>query len=70
MRNSDVIHVNKTAVKRQQITILDWGIRFFTETELDAYKAAYAFNESKTRVEFAVNVSRWMVTVFNATERV
>jgi len=64
VKNTDVIHVNKTPVRRYDLQIVGWGMNFYTDSELDAYKAAYAFQNRKTKVEYARGVGRWMVTVF------
>lgn len=52
---------------QQDLTIVDWGFYFFVETELEAYKAAYAYRETKNgaKVDFAGVAQRWRVTVFN-----
>jgi hypothetical protein len=52
---------------QNELTQNDWGFRFFVETELDAFKAAYLYrnNEHGVKVEFAQGVQKWMVTVFN-----
>ena len=62
------VTVNKTNVECSDVEHVGWGFHFFTETELDAYKAAYAYRNSPhgVKVEFAGGVRRWMVTVFNA----
>lgn len=50
-----------------ELTKTAWGFRFFAAGELEAYKAAYHYRESKhgVKVEFANGANRWMVTVFN-----
>lgn len=56
------------SITQIEITKLDWGFHFFTETEIDAYKAAYLYRDSKNgvKVEYAGGTKKWMVTVFNA----
>ena len=45
----------------------DWGFSFFVDSEVEAYKAAYKYSNSKhgVKVEFAGGAGEWMVTVFN-----
>ena len=64
-RKQDVVHVGGDSIKRFDIEIHDDRFTYFTGSEFDAYKSAYAFRENKTRVEFAKGVGRWMVTVYN-----
>lgn len=54
------------SIKQEELERTDWGFNFFTETELDAYKAAYLYRNSnvEVKVEFAAGVQKWMVTVF------
>lgn len=40
------------------------GFSFTTESELDAYKAAYAYRYSDVRVKEAPNVDAWLVQVY------
>ena len=51
----------------QDMATTDWGFHFFVGTELEAYKAAYEYRNSKhgVKVEFAGGAQCWMVTVFN-----
>jgi hypothetical protein len=75
MKKQDVITMkNKQTGKaeiihQRNIEILSWGFHFFVDGEIEAYKAAYKYRESKhgVKVEFAGGVQQWMVTVFNAT---
>lgn len=49
------------------LEIVDWGLRFFVDTEIEAYKAAYSYRFSpETLVEFVAGAERWQVTVFKA----
>jgi hypothetical protein len=58
-------------IAQHGIEMLDWGFHFFVDGEIEAYKAAYQYRDSKhgVRVEFAGGVQRWMVTVFNEAAR-
>lgn len=55
------------SIRMLDVTKLDWGFRFFVDSEFDAYKAAYEYrnNIHGTKVEFAKGTQQWMVTVFN-----
>ena len=54
-------------IRQCEITQKDWGFSFFVDSELEAYKAAYAYRNSPHGVEvvFAGGAQKWMVTVFN-----
>ena len=54
-------------INHHELEILDWGFRFFTDGELEAFKAAYLYRNTPhgVKVEFASGVQRWAVTVFN-----
>lgn len=54
-------------IVQQDLAETDWGFRFFVNSELEAYKAAYLYRSSKhgAKVQFAGGAQRWMVTVFN-----
>lgn len=56
---------------QQDLEHTDWGFHFFTNNELEAYKAAYLYRNCQhgVIVEFAGGVQKWMVTVFNATAK-
>lgn len=58
-------------INQYDLEILDWGFRFFVDDELSAYKAAYLYRNSQNgvKVEFAGEVQKWMVTVFNETAK-
>lgn len=70
---SDTLHFkNKRTgthetIAQQDLEMVDWGFRFFVDSELEAYKAAYQYRSSKhgAKVQFAIGAQRWMVTVFN-----
>jgi hypothetical protein len=73
MKNTQKLTVkNKVTGRPESITLhnfekLDWGMRFFLETELEAYKAAYQYrhNQYGVKVEYSSGASMFMVTVFN-----
>lgn len=67
-RKEMTVHVNGESIKCQEIERLGWGFRFFVDSEMDAFKAAYnyRYNPHGTKVEFAGGAQRWMVTVFNS----
>lgn len=50
-----------------ELTKQDWGFSFFVNNEIEAFKAAYEYRNSKhgVKVEFAHGAQCWMVTVFN-----
>lgn len=52
---------------QHELEQVSWGFRFFVNSELEAYKAAYQYRMAKNgaKVQFAVGSQRWMVTVFN-----
>ena len=54
-------------ITQHNIELLDWGMRFFVETELQAYKAAYQYrhNQHGVKVEYSAGANMFMVTVFN-----
>jgi hypothetical protein len=54
-------------IEQHDIAMESWGFHFFVDGELEAYKAAYLYRDSKhgVVVEFAGSTERWMVTVFN-----
>ena len=54
-------------IERRDITLLDWGVRFFVDNAADAYRAAYIHRHNKNgvRVEFFEVIGAWAVTVFN-----
>lgn len=53
-------------IRCEEMEMVDWGFRFFTETEIDAYRAAYLYRHGPgVEVKFAGGAKRWMVTVFN-----
>lgn len=54
-------------INQYDVEIVDWGVHFFVDDEMMAYKAAYHYRNSPNgvRVEFSGGVQRWMVTVFN-----
>jgi hypothetical protein len=56
-------------ILQRELEMVDWGFHFFVGTELEAFKAAYAYKDSPhgVKVEFAQGVRLWMVTVFNST---
>lgn len=56
-------------IEQRDVTQKDWGFSFFTDSEIEAFKAAYLYRNSEhgVKVEFADGVKRWMVTVFNQT---
>jgi hypothetical protein len=65
MRNRETGKID--TIRQHDLTMKDWGFSFFTDTELDAYRAAYLYRASKhgVKVEWAEGAKRWMVTVFN-----
>ena len=72
MKNSRIIMKNKSTgeteiINQYNIELLPWGLRFFVDSELAAYKAAYQYRNAPlgAKVEFAGGVGRCMVTVFN-----
>jgi len=56
------------AITMREVSMKDWGFSFLVDGELEAFKAAYEYRNSKygVRVEFAGGAQTWMVTVFNA----
>ena len=54
-------------IKLRGFEVSTWGFSFFADSELEAFKAAYAYRNSKYGViiEFAEGCGEWMVTVFN-----
>ena len=73
MKNDKIHAKNKETgkaevINQRNIEELDWGFRFFVDSEMDAFKAAYQYRNSPhgTMVEFAGGLQSWMVTVFNA----
>ena len=67
-----VIHVNGKAINLIDFTLTDSGFELFTESELDAYKAAYAYSSVQSykgndvKVQLSENLNRWFVTVSKA----
>ena len=59
------------SIIQHDLEFVNWGFRFFVANELEAYRAAYEYRNSKhgVKVEFAGGVHRWMVTVFNDTAK-
>jgi hypothetical protein len=55
-------------IVQQDLEKMNWGFRFFVADELEAYRAAYEYRNSKHgyKVEFAGGAQRWMITVFNS----
>ena len=72
MRTRDTMHTRnkKTdeheSIAQTEIRLEDWGLVFFVESELDAFKAAYLYRLDTRRVEvdYAKGAEKWMVTVF------
>lgn len=54
-------------ISQESLEQVDWGFHFFVVGEMEAYKAAYLYRDSKhgVKVEFAGGAQKWMVTVFN-----
>lgn len=53
-------------MKVENMSMYHDGFSFTVETELEAYKAAYAYRRSKTtKVRFAPNINQWLVQVYN-----
>lgn len=54
-------------IKQKDLEFLDWGFRFFVESEIEAYKAAYQYRNSLhgCEVKYSKNLDTWYVTVFN-----
>ena len=54
-------------ITRHDIQIVDWGIIFFVDSELDAYKCAYKnrHNQHGVEVRYTVTNDKWHVTYFN-----
>ena len=55
------------SIAQRELTTKDWGFSFFADGELEAFKAAYEYRNSKhgVKVESAGGAKCWMVTVFN-----
>ncbi len=56
------------AIRQRRLRVEAWGLVFFVDSELDAYKAAnaYAAPARQALVEYAQGAETWMVTVFNS----
>ena len=52
-------------INQRSLTRDDWGFSFFVDSELEAYKAAYQYQDRTTEVEYAPNAEEWIVTVFS-----
>jgi hypothetical protein len=72
MKTATLTHKNRQTnkaenIKQHDLEMVDWGFHFFVDSEIEAYKAAYQYRNSKhgCKVEFASGVQRWMITVFN-----
>jgi hypothetical protein len=69
--NMQITHKHPVTNKAENITCydveqVDWGFYFFTDGELEAYKAAYIYRYSPgVKVVFAGGAQRWSVTVYN-----
>ena len=62
------VATKKTEVIEQTgIVVLNWGLRFFVASELEAFKAAYEYrnNPHGAEVAFSATEQKWMVMVFN-----
>lgn len=61
---NDTIFLNRRPIHLLDVRVVDWGITFFVTSELDAYKAAYAYRYCEG-TEVKCVTGRWYVTVFN-----
>lgn len=71
-RKDSLVSKNKATgkadvIKQYNLEMRDWGIHFYVDTELDAYKAAYQYRNVPhgTIVNYVVTADMWLVTVFN-----
>lgn len=72
-RTTDTIHTRNTqtgkpeCIHQYDITLSDWGFWFSVKTELEAFKAAYAYRNSPhgTEVKWSPGMNMWIVTVFS-----
>ncbi len=76
MTNDKIVTKNKKTknteiINQYDIEIVGWGMHFFVDGELEAFKAAYQYrnNPHGVKVEYAAGVGRWQVTVFNETAK-
>lgn len=65
-RKHDVLSVNKQPVHIYDIETVGWGFHFYVNSEIDAYKAAYAYKNCLhgLKVE-SLTSGKWLITVFN-----
>lgn len=54
------------SIAQRGLEHLGWGFRFFVNSELEAFKAAYGYrhHEGEVKVEYAQGAKEWAVTVF------
>lgn len=60
------------AIVQHDLAFVAWGLQFFVDCELDAFKAAYEYRNSLHgyKVDYAAGRRQWMVTVFNEDAKI
>lgn len=72
-KEMDLILKNKRTdeierIIQQNIALNPWGLSFNVNTELEAYKSAYAYIGKKIKIDYCPENDKWLITVFKNDE--